>query len=466
MGSFNDLTDQEKHVSRLLAREDLYHFSRHMFLSSRNFPWVKGDHHQLVCEALMRVYEGKCNRLIINIPPRYSKTELAVVNFIPWALGHAPDAEFIHTSYSTRLATNNSWKARDVIHSQEYQRIFGTRLREDSKAKDEWRTTEGGVMYAVGAGGTITGYGAGKHRPEFGGAIIIDDPLKPDEANSDTVREGVIEWFQNTLESRKNSENTPIILIMQRLHERDLAGWLLDGGNGEEWEHLCLPAIKDDGTPLWPDKHNIETLRRLEDTNTYVFAGQYMQRPAPAEGGIFKPERIEIVDAVPNNISMVRAWDFAATKNAGDWTVGLKMGVDSSGSIFIMDIQRLRGNPEDVESALVNTAKMDTPRVKISAPQDPGQAGKAQAFNLGKKLFGFSFEFSPESGDKATRASGFAAQVNIGNVKMLRAPWNESLIQEMRMFPNGANDDQIDAGSRAFNELQHNKLDRFKAMAR
>src|SRR5690606_8763121 len=105
----------------------------------------------------------------------------------------------------------------------------------------------------------------------FGGAIVIDDPHKPDEATSEVMRENVIEWFQNTLESRKNSKDTPIILIMQRLHENDLAGWLLAGGNGEQWEHVCLPAIQEDGTALWPEKHSLEDLRRMEGASPYVF---------------------------------------------------------------------------------------------------------------------------------------------------------------------------------------------------
>ena len=122
-----------------------------------------------------------------------------------------------------------------------------------SQAQGHWKTTAGGVVYATGTGGTITGFGAGKHRDGFGGALILDDLHKADEARSDTVRNGVIDWFQNTLESRKNSPHTPIIVIMQRLHEEDIAGWLLNGGNGEEWEHLCLSAITEDGKALWPE---------------------------------------------------------------------------------------------------------------------------------------------------------------------------------------------------------------------
>ena len=230
---------------RFKARTDFYFFTRYMFKERRGYNWLKASHHQTICDALTRVFDGECKRLIVNIPPRYSKTEIAVINFMAWALGKAPDAEFIHTSYSGRLAANNARQARELVQSDQYRHIFPeTQLRKDSSARDEWRTTAGGCVYAVGAGGTITGYGAGKHRPGFGGCILIDDPHKADEARSDVMRNNVLEWFQNTLESRKNSPDTPIILIMQRLHEEDLAGWLLAGGNGEVWEHICLPALK------------------------------------------------------------------------------------------------------------------------------------------------------------------------------------------------------------------------------
>src|SRR5690606_8711278 len=151
--------------------------------------------------------------------------------------------------------------------------IFGpTIFRDDSNAKDEWRTKDGGCVYATGAGGTITGYGAGKMRDTFGGAIIIDDPHKAGEAWSDTMRQNVIDWFQTTMESRKNTPDTPIILIMQRLHEQDLSGWLLAGGNGETWEHLCIPAEMPDGSSFWPQQFPLEMLERLKTASPYVYA--------------------------------------------------------------------------------------------------------------------------------------------------------------------------------------------------
>lgn len=441
------------HVASALASRDFYFFSRWMFLCRRGYKWQKADHHQLVCDALMRVFRGESKRLIINIPPRYSKTELAVVNFIAWSLGRAPDAEFIYTSYSARLAANYSWQARELVSHPAYRDIFDVELRHDSKAKDEWRTTAGGIVYAAGSGGTITGYGAGKHRNGFGGAIIIDDPHKADEARSEVMRENVIEWFRNTLESRKNSPETPIVLIMQRLHESDLTGWLLDGGNGEHWDHVCLPAIREDGTALWPEKHTIEDLRRMEGASPYVFAGQYQQRPAPAEGGLFKPDQIQIIDALPADyIDWVRGWDLASTTD-GDWTAGVKVGRMRDGRIIIGDAVRLRAGPDERDAAMVNTAKADTAKVKISIPQDPGQAGKTQVLYLTRALAGFRVTSSPESGDKVTRAEPVAAQINVGNVLMLRGEWNRPLIDELRMFPNGNNDDQVDGLSRAFSHL-------------
>lgn len=442
----------------------MYFFARWMFLQRRGFPWSRNWHHQVICDALMRVFRGECTRLIINVPPRYSKTELAMVNFIAWSLGHVPDAEFIYTSYSSTLASNYSGDTRDLITHEAYSTVFPEVLLAND-AKAAWRTTDGGALYAVGAGGSVTGMGAGKLRESFGGAIIIDDPHKADEARSDVIREGVIEWYQNTLQSRVNSPNTPIILIMQRLHERDLAGWLLSGGSGEEWEHLSLQAIAEEsdahrnaGEALWPAKHSIEKLEAMRSAMPYTFAGQYQQRPSAPEGNIFKPDNIEIVDALPAaGITWLTGWDFAASVpkigKDPDYTVGLRLGMQTNGRWVIGDLTRMRGTPDKVETCLVNTTKRHGHVCMVDLPQDPGQSGKAQVQHFTKLLMGYRVSSSPESGDKIQRAEPFAAQVNVGNVSMLRAPWNDDVINEMRTFPNGAHDDIVDAGSRAFNAL-------------
>ena len=446
----------EQVIAGDMAREDLYFFSRHMFRARRGYQWQRAEHHKIICDALMRVYRGECKRLIVNIPPRYSKTELAVIMFVSWCLGHQPDAEFIHTSYSATLSANNSAQIRELVKHEAYRAIFPrVVVSDDSRARDHWRTTEGGVMYAAGAGGTITGFGAGKHREGFGGAIIIDDPHKADEARSDVVRAGVIDWFQNTLESRKNSPQTPIILIMQRLHQDDLAGWLLDGGNGEEWEHVCLSAWADEkaGRPLWPEKHSATDLVRMEQASPYTFAGQYRQQPAPPEGGIFKPDCLLTVDALPAGaIEWVRGWDFGASED-GDPTAGAKLGKLKDGRFVIADMAHGHLATDKRDELLRNTTAKDGHNVRVSIPQDPGQAGKSLVLYLTRMLAGYSVHSSPETGDKVTRAEPFASQVNVGNVLILRGPWTDELREEMRMFPNGRHDDRIDALSRAFAQL-------------
>lgn len=433
------------------CRSDLLEFTRTMFRARKGADMKPNWHQEAICDALERVVLGDTTRLIINISPRSGKTELAVVSFIAWATGIYPDSEWIHASYSKRLATNNAYGVREVMRNEVYQEIFPwVKIRDDSSAKDEFRTEQGGVVYATGSEGSITGRGAGGMSGRFQGAIVIDDPHKPGEANSDVMRQNVIDWFSTTMESRKNRPDTPIIIIKQRLHESDLSGWLLSGGNGEKWDHIKIPAITESNESFWPDQFPISMLERMQEANPYVFAGQYMQEPSPRTGGDFKPDNIEIIDALPTGLEYVRGWDFAATvKKYSDYTATVKIAV-RDGVIYIAHAHRFKGAPDEVERNVRQFIEMDK-NTFTSMPQDPGAAGVAHAHNLSKKLQGARFEFTPESGDKVARASPLAAQVNVGNVKMLRADWNEMLLSEMRMFPMGANDDLVDAASRAYN---------------
>ena len=296
--------------------------------------------------------------------------------------------------------------------------------------------------------------------------IVIDDPHKPDEARSQTRRACVLNNFKETIKSRRNQpEKTPIIVIMQRLHMEDLSGHVMSGDDGEKWEVLNLPALQDDGTALWPEKHSLETLLAMQTASPYVFAGQYQQRPAPAEGGDFKPDRIEVVDTLPAGLfTRVRGWDLAASKDRGAWTVGTKLArhIDT-GRTYIEDVVRFRGDPHEVRQTIKATASQDGARVLQSIPQDPGQAGKVQVADFASLLNGYLVKFSPESGDKEGRAGPFASQVNAGNVLALRGPWNAAYFEELRMFPN-ATKDQVDASSRAYAEMD-NSMERFMALA-
>lgn len=465
-----DWTPEQRAVAAELARQDFYFYVRYMFLRRKGFKWGKAPHHKLICDALMRVYRGEVTRLIINIPPRYSKTEI-LMKFIAWTMGHHPDAENIHVSYAAGLAVTNSAGIREEVQHEAYLDIF-PQMRLGKAADYHWTTSKGGVMYASGIGGTLTGYGAGKMREEWGGGIFIDDPHKADEAKSDVIRGGVLNFYDGTLKSRANDPaRTPQVLIMQRLHEEDLAGYLLAGGSGEKWEHLNLSVWQDeaDTQPLWPEKHSAEALRIMEKAAPYVFAGQYRQRPSPPKGGTFQPDSLVIVDAVPAGvIQWCAGWDFGASVD-GDYTVRFLLGKITSGSYkgyyIIKDVKRIKAEPGARDLWIRKIVQNDGLDVKHNIPQDPGQAGKSHVRYATISVYdGYSVNSSPETGDKVTRAEGFAAQINIGNCLMLRshpdptgldedAHWNDWLTKEQRYFPFGKNDDAVDAGSRAFMAL-------------
>lgn len=433
-------------------RSDLWLYTQFVFLATRGVPIKENWHQRLICEKLEQVVTGDITRLIINIPPRSGKTMLAVHMFMSWYMGNFPWSEFIHASYSKRLATVNTYAVRSIMQEQSYIDLFpSVKLKQDSQAKDEFRTEQGGIVYAAGTGGTITGYGAGGMSSMPGGCILLDDCHKPDEAQSDIVRNNVLEWFSQTMENRKNSPDTPIIYISQRLHEQDLPGWLLSGGNGEDWHLLKIPAQDEEGKSFWPEQFPESMLERLARKQPYIFSGQYMQDPAPQGGGDFKPSNIEIVNALPRRLNYVRGWDLAGTtRKHSDYTATVKLAIDDHGIIWIAHADHFKGAPDEVQNAIQQHAATDRDTF-TSLPDDPGQAGTWQAQFISRALQGRRFEFTPESGDKITRAMPLASQVNIGNVKMLAGDWNADLLAEMRVFPNGAHDDLIDAISRAYN---------------
>lgn len=428
-------------------RTDLLAFTRHMFAARKGATFKVAPHHIAVCSALERVVIGQTRRLIINIPPRSGKTELAVKSFLAWCMGNFPDSEFIHASYSKRLATTNTWEARAIMQHEAFAEIFGPpAFRDDSNAKDEFRTGTGGIVYATGADGTITGYGAGKMRDTFGGAIVIDDPHKAGEGNSETMRQNVLDWFSTTMESRKNSPDTPIILIMQRLHEMDLTGWLLSGGNGEHWDHLNIPARDAAGDSFWPDQFPPEMLDRLERSNSYVFAGQYMQRPAPIGGGIIKDAWWQYYIEPPAMEYRAMYADTAQkTGQQNDYSVIQCWGKSRAGQAILLD--QIRGKWEAPE--LLVHARAFWAKHKAGAA--PLRAFKVEDKVSGTGLIqtlkreGIPMVAIQRDRDKVTRAYDAAPMIESGNVLLPRnAAFLSDLLAEATVFPNGAHDDQLD----------------------
>jgi len=289
-------------VAHVKCKKSLLFHTRYFFKKRFNRKFIVNEHHVLIADALERVIKGEVTRLMINIAPRYGKTELGVKNFISHCIALNPSAKFIHLSYSDDLALDNSEEIKDTITSTEFRELFGeVEIKKDSRSKKKWYTDKGGGLLAAAAGGQVTGFGAGKvdnendsenlsefltdieQKEGFGGAIIIDDPIKPEEAESPTYRERVNNRFDSTIRNRVNSRKTPIIIIMQRLHPNDLCGYLLKE-DPEKWEILQLPCIKEDGTALWEFKHTIEELMNIRARNVVNFDRQYMQNPKPREG--------------------------------------------------------------------------------------------------------------------------------------------------------------------------------------
>lgn len=309
-------------VLRLELLTSLTKYTKAMFKAQHKRSFVLARHHELIIEKLEGVLDGKIKRLIINIAPRYSKTELVVKQFISAGYALNPRCNFMHLSYSDALVNDNSAQIRELMNLPIYKELFPeSALEKPGKASSErWKTKAGGEFYAVSTQGQVTGFGAGQvddieadnldnewlryddeflnklgligaNSNVFSGAIIIDDPIKPDDALSDILRERVNQRFETTIRSRTNSRNTPIIIIMQRLHEHDLCGYLLEK-EPDEWEVLSLPAIQTDPETgeefaLWPFKHTLEELYRLREADPMVFETQYMQDPKPREGLLY-----------------------------------------------------------------------------------------------------------------------------------------------------------------------------------
>jgi predicted phage terminase large subunit-like protein len=308
----------------------------------------------------------------------------------------------------------------------------------------------------------------------------MDDPLDAGDAESELVRAEANRWWTETMSTRLNNPKTGTkVVIMQRLHENDLTGYLL--AKDHRYEHLCLPMRhetnhptpskttfdfkdprKTDGELLFPSRVPEDALQDLEaDMGSYSVAGQLQQRPAPRDSGMFKRSWFEIVQEPLGKIKhTVRHWDLASTeKRAGndpDWTVGVKMGIDDRGILYVMDIVRMRESAAKVENAIKDCARQDGYSTIISLPQDPGQAGKVQSEYLKKELAGIfagRVYTERESGNKITRAEPAEAQAEAGAIKLIRAHWNDPFLNELETFPNGRYDDQVDAFSGAVARL-------------
>lgn len=288
---------------RVECEESGLYFFRYAFKQRFFTKAIISAHHHAVQAALDRTMLPPSDpsfipRLIINVPPGYTKTELAVISYMARGMALNPGARFLHLSYAEKLVLDNSAKTREIVKSSWYQALWGVDTKTDTDSKHIWHTTANGGVTAAPAGGQVTGFRAGHMDPtKFTGALVIDDPVKPDDAHSELKRGGVNNSYMETVASRVAIETVPIIVIMQPIHWDDLSGFLLRGGSGERWHHLCLPVKVNQAAPyppeythgipmphsvpdgwLWPFKHNEKHEVALK-AHRRRFAAQYMMRP-------------------------------------------------------------------------------------------------------------------------------------------------------------------------------------------
>lgn len=430
----------------------------------------------MIDEALRKVETGKIKNLVITLPPRWGKTQFCVIDWMARCLAKNPRAKFIHLSYSDELALDNSAKCRELVYSSEYQDLWPVKIKADADSKKKWYTEQGGGVYATAAGGPVTGFGAGsladiadgKLDDEFSdffagdgevtdpnlfyGAIIIDDPIKVDDADSEKERDRVNKRLNSTIKSRRNSRNTPIIIIMQRLHEDDMAGFVLSGGMEEEFYHLNIPAADlENRTSFWPAKHTFDELMTMKAADHAVFMAQYQQDPTPDEGTFFKAEMFKRfrLGEEPTRLVKYGAGDYAVTEDAGDWTEQAVAGFDKIDDLWFLDWRSARVTIDKSIDTMMQMVLDHEPMLwaiekgVISRAVDPFIRKEQQR----RRNF-FKLEYlqvakgTGARGAKAVNAKAFQALCASGKVHIPYGDWGDDLIAQLLKFT--GKDDKVD----------------------
>jgi predicted phage terminase large subunit-like protein len=439
-----------------VLRQDLGQFAAHCFNElNPQTELALNWHLELIAAKLTAVRQGKIRRLIINLPSRHLKSLMASIAFPAWCLGHDPSAQILCVSYAQDLADKLARDCRSIMMSGWYRRIFTTRSAPHRQAVQEFITTRQGYRLAISTGGALTGRGA-----DF---ILIDDPLKPDEALSDAQRKAANDWFSHTLYSRLNDKRSgAIVIIMQRLHEDDLVGHVLAQ---EPWEVVCFPAIAEadevhridtiwgprcfsrrQGEALHPEREPLDTLERIRRTiGEYNFAGQYQQSPAPLGGGLVKAEwfkgyheneRPERFDRV------VQSWDTAnKASELSDFSVCTTWGIKGK-NLYLLGVFRRRLEYPALKRAVREQQNLFEANVVLIED-------KASGTQLIQELIADGCHgvtrYQPDC-EKIMRLHAQTAMIENGFVHIPEtAPWLAEYLHEMSVFPKGKHDDQVDS---------------------
>jgi predicted phage terminase large subunit-like protein len=423
-------------------------------------PFLSNWHIDYLIEHLEAVTAGQLTRLLINIPPRYMKSILVSILWPTWEWIRNPSHRWIFASHAEALAIKHSLDRRSVLQSSWFQQRWGSRVRlaSDQNEKREFLNTHRGHMVATSVGGSILGKG--------GNRIVVDDPHNPTQAESDIQREAALRFFSRTLSTRLDNKNTDaIVVVMQRLHERDLAALCLELG----FKHVCIPAEADVATRLvfprsgrvieravgdvlWPAREDATVLAQQRQLlGSAAYAGQYQQRPAPAGGAVFQRDWFRYYDELPHDLVLAQSWDMAfKDRSDNDYVVGL-VGGRKGADIYLVD--RVKGHWSFTESCRqVEQLSARYPGARLILIEDAAN-GPAIIDALRHKVGGI-VPVKPQGG-KLARAQAAQPRVEAGNVYLpnpkphgTRIPgrdWVDEFLHEVTVFPFGAHDDDVDA---------------------
>ncbi len=431
-------------------------------------PFVGGFHIDAICEHLEAVSRREIRNLLITVPPRHTKSLCASVAWPTWDWIGNPEHRFLFTSFSSDLSTEHAVLSRRVIESPIYQRQWSDRfaLQTGQNIKTNYENTKRGYRMSTSETGTATGRG--------GDFLVIDDPHNLRNIHSEPIRKGTLNWYRTVWSSRLNDPKTGCrVMIMQRGHEGDLAGYVIEQG---DYVHLCLPTEYDPkrhcSTSIgWSDPRTkdgqllnekrfgpVEIEQAKKDLLATGFATQHQQQPMPYEGNLFKRDKLIVIPELPvGPFIECRGWDFAATAPAPgtdpDFTAGVKIRRYDTGLYVVTHVVHGRFDPAPGDELMRSTAMADGRECKVKEEQEPGSSGKKIIASHVILLAGFDYSGEPSSGSKPSRARPFAVQVDGGNVRLLAGDWNQNYIDELTMFPNGRHDDIVDGSSCCFNEL-------------
>lgn len=452
-------------LRRRRARANLVDFARYT-----NRSYIPADHHFQICEKLEAVANGDIKRLMIFMPPRHGKSELASRRFPAWFLGRFPERSIIAASYNSELAGDFGRDVRNIVDSNEYKKLFNVRLASDSKAAGRWHTDQDGGYVAAGVGTAITGRGA--H------VLLVDDPFKDREsADSEIMREKTYKWFLSTAYTRlegsiteddpdplwrefkeeiKTGEAKPfegaIIIIQTRWHESDLAGRLLeDMKNGaDQYEVLSLPAINENGQALWPAKYPIERLNDIKKALSQVserdWQSLYQQDPKPDDGTFFKREWFHRFNLGEEpKVNKYQSSDFAVTDGDGDFTELGIIGLCGNMDIWPLDWWYGQTTSDVWVDQMLEQIKANNPLATFG---ETGVIRRAvepliKAMSKQKRVYP-RCEWITRTGDKAAMARAFQGMAAAGKVHIPRCDWGDRLLNQLVAFPAGTFDDAVD----------------------